>query len=126
MARRLLLWAQNELLSLTAVHVPGSLNLGADMLSRGNVALWEWTLHPQMVLKIWSVLGEAEVNLFASEDNSHCPTYFSIQRDALAHDWPSAHQYAFPPITLLVAPLWRNQARFPELVQLSALTFSHR
>ncbi len=66
MARRLLLWAQNELLSLRAVHVPGSLNLGADMLSRSDVAPGDWTLHPQMDLKIWSVLGMAEVDPFAS------------------------------------------------------------
>ncbi|KAL0182553.1 hypothetical protein M9458_021928, partial [Cirrhinus mrigala] len=38
LARRLLLWGQKELLSLKAVQVPGRLNLGMDMLSRGNVA----------------------------------------------------------------------------------------
>ncbi len=27
-----------------------------------------------------------KVDLFASEDNYHCPIYFSRQRDALAHD----------------------------------------
>lgn len=42
----------HKLLSLRAVHVPGSLNLGADMLSRNNVAPGEWTLHPQTDLKI--------------------------------------------------------------------------
>ncbi len=82
-----------------AVHVPGGLNLGADMLSRGNVAPWgTWTLHPQMVQEIWSVFGKAEVDLFTSEDNSEDnsrPAYFSMQRDALVHDWPSAHLYAY-------------------------------
>ncbi len=91
MARRLLFWAQKELLSLRVVHVPGRLNLGVDMLSRGKVAPGEWALHPQTVQEIWSVFGREEVDLFTSEDNSHCPTYFSIQRDALAHNWPSAH-----------------------------------
>ncbi len=65
LAQRLLFWVQNELLSLKAVHMPGSLNHGADMLSRGNVALGEWTLHPHTVQEILSVLGKAEVDLFA-------------------------------------------------------------
>ncbi len=68
MARRLLFWAQKELLSLRAVHVSGRLNLGADMLFRGKVAPGEWALHPQTVQEIWSVIGKAEVDLFASEN----------------------------------------------------------
>ncbi len=78
--------------------------------------------------------GKAEVDLFASKDNSHCPTYYSKDRDALAHDWPNLLLYAFPPIALLpqvvrrvreqghkvllVAPLWRNQPWLSELTQL--------
>ncbi len=77
---------------------------------------------------------KAEVDLFASEGNYHCPTYFSKRRDALAHDWPNTRLYAFPLIALLpqvirwvremkcslllVAPLWRNQVWFPEMIQL--------
>ncbi len=40
--------------------------------------------------------GKAEGDLFASKDNSHCPTYYSKDRDALAHDWPNLLLYAFP------------------------------
>ncbi len=69
MTRRLLLWARRELLSLRAVHVPGRLNQGADMLSRDNVAPGKWRLHPQTVQIIWSDFSKAEVDLFASEDN---------------------------------------------------------
>ncbi|KAI2659229.1 Gag-pol polyprotein [Labeo rohita] len=72
-------------------------NQGADMLSRSNVPSGEWTLHPQAVQKIWEVFGKAEVDLFASEDNSHCPMYYSKDRDALAHNWPNLLLYAFPP-----------------------------
>ncbi len=61
-------------LSLRAVHVPGRLNKGTDMLSRNNVASVEWILHPQTVQMIWSVFGKAEVDLFTSKDNCHCPT----------------------------------------------------
>ncbi len=117
-----------------AAHLPGRLNQGADMLSRSNVPSEEWMLHPQVVQKIWKTFGKAEVDLFASKDNSHCPTYYSKDRDALAHDWPNLLLYAFPPIALLpqvvrrireqghkvllVAPLWRNQPWLSELTQL--------
>ncbi|KAL0200336.1 hypothetical protein M9458_003523, partial [Cirrhinus mrigala] len=131
LVKDLLEWAQLNLCSLRATHVPGRLNQGADMLSRSNVPSGESTLHPQTVQKIWEVFGKAEVDLFASEDNSHCPKYYSKDRDALAHDWPNLLLYAFPPTSLiaqvlkrvreqkhkllLVAPLWRNQHWFSEL-----------
>ncbi len=134
LAERLLEWAQLNLRSLRAAHLPGRLNQGADMLSRSNVPSEEWVLHPQVVQKIWKTFGKAEVDLFASKDNSHCPTYYSKDRDALAHDWPNLLLYAFPPIALLpqvvrrireqghkvllVAPLWRNQPWLSELTQL--------
>ncbi len=47
LAEHLLRWAQINLRSLRATHVPGKMNLGADMLSRSNVPSDEWTLHPQ-------------------------------------------------------------------------------
>ncbi len=133
LAERLLEWAQLNLRSLRAAHLPGRLNQGADMLSRSNVPSEEWMLHPQVVQKIWKTFGKAEVDLFASKDNSHCPTYYSKDRDN-AHDWPNLLLYAFPPIALLpqvvrrvreqghkvllVAPLWRNQPWLSELTQL--------
>ncbi|KAI2666990.1 cAMP-dependent protein kinase catalytic subunit [Labeo rohita] len=45
LARRVLLWAQTKFLSVRAVHVPGHLNSGADLLSR--------LAHPQLVNLIW-------------------------------------------------------------------------
>lgn len=35
LARRMILWSSDRSLSLRATHVPGTLNTGADMLSRG-------------------------------------------------------------------------------------------
>lgn len=82
---------------------------------------------------IWTIFGRAEVDLLNSEDNSHCPTYFSKERNALAHNWPITRLYVFPLIALLpqvirrvrevgcsvllMAPFWRNQTLFPELIQ---------
>ncbi len=134
LAEHLLEWAQLNLRSLRAAHLPGRLNQGADMLSRSNVLSEEWMLHLQVVQKIWKTFGKAEVDLFASKDSSHCPTYYSKDRDALAHDWPNLLLSAFPPIALLpqvvrhireqghkvllVALLWRNQPWLSELTQL--------
>ncbi len=93
------------------------------MLSRSNVPSEEWMLHPQVVQKIWKTFGKAEVDLFASKDNSHCPTYYSKDRDALAHDWPNLLLYAFPPIALLpqVVRRIREQGHKVLLVALVAL-----
>ncbi len=84
-----------------------------------------------MVQEIWGIFVRAEVDLFASEDNSHCQTYFLKEKDALAHDWPNLLIYVSPPITLipqvirrireqkhrvlLLAMLWRNQHWFAEM-----------
>ncbi|KAI2666671.1 Transposon Ty3-G Gag-Pol polyprotein [Labeo rohita] len=66
LAERFLLWADRNLLSIQAVHVPGSQNCGADMLSRGGPVHGEWRLHPQTIQMIWSLFGEAEINLGCS------------------------------------------------------------
>ncbi len=77
LAECLLSWAQLNLRLLRATLVPGKLNLGADMLFRSNVPSDEWMLHPQTVQEIWGIFGRPEVDLIASEDNTHCKTYLS-------------------------------------------------
>lgn len=74
------------------------LNKGVDMLSQNNVSSEDWMFHPQTVSKIQETFRRAEVDLFASKDNCHCSTYFSRDRDVLAHDWPSLLLYTFSPI----------------------------
>ncbi len=59
LANNLLVWAQNNLRSLKATHVPGKMNQGADMLSRNNVSSEEWLLHLLAVQRIWEVFGSA-------------------------------------------------------------------
>ncbi|KAL0189055.1 hypothetical protein M9458_014602, partial [Cirrhinus mrigala] len=55
LAHQILVWSQGKLLSLRAVHVPGHLNMGADVLSRQGPRPGEWMLHPEVVKQIWRV-----------------------------------------------------------------------
>ncbi len=137
----LLLWSQKHLRSLRAVHVPGELNRAADELSRQHALPGEWRLHPEVLQLIWRRFGDAQVDLFASPDTSHCQLFFSLSEgtlgtDALACSWPRGlRKYAFPPVSLLaqtlckvredeeqvllVAPYWPNRTWFPELMLLA-------
>ncbi len=141
LARHLLLWSPTQFKSLRAVHIPGKLNRAADALSRQLSFPGEWLLHPETIRLIWSRFGEAQVDLFASPESSHCQLYFSLTEgplgtDALAHSWPRAlRKYAFPPVSLpaqtlcklredeeqvlLVVPHWPTRTWFPELISLA-------
>ncbi len=93
LARHLLLWSHTQFKSLRAVHIPGQLNRAADALSRQITFPGEWRLHAETIRLIWSRFGEAQVDLFASPESSHCQLYFSLTEgplgtDALAHSWP--------------------------------------
>ncbi len=143
LARHLLLWSHTQFKSLRAVHIPGQLNRAADALSRQLTFPGEWRLHPETIRLIWSRFGEAQVDLFASPESSHCQLYFSLTEgplgtDALAYSWPRAlRKYAFPPVSLLaqtlcklredeeqvllVAPLWPTRTWFPELISLATV-----
>ncbi|KAI2645148.1 ORF V: Enzymatic polyprotein [Labeo rohita] len=112
LARHLLLWSQTWLKSLRAVHIPGELNRAADQLSRQSTHPGEWRLHPETVQLISSHFGEAQIDLFASPESSHCQRFYSLNeapnslgRDALAHSWPPGPKYAFPPVSLLAQTL---------------------
>ncbi|CAM4608132.1 unnamed protein product [Leuciscus chuanchicus] len=137
----LLLWADRFFLSVRAAHIPGVLNRGADMLLRSGIPQGEWRLHPGTVQLIWKRFGRAEVDLFATCENTHCRMFFSLSRspregDALTARWPKVCLYAFPPVKILpmmlckireekaavtlVAPNWPNQPWFADLVELLA------
>lgn len=118
LARRLIMWSSINLLSLRATHIPGALNLGADLMSRGNPRYGDGTLHPHVVTQIWTRFGHPQVDLFASRENAQCPLYFSLKDqeaplgvDALAHNWPHALLYAFPPLALISPTLTRVRER---------------
>ncbi|KAL0157249.1 hypothetical protein M9458_048495, partial [Cirrhinus mrigala] len=113
LAHQILVWSQDKLLSLRAVYVPGHLNLGADILSRQGPRPGEWMLHPEVVEQIWRVFGPAQVDLFATRENTQCPLWYSLVHpaplglDAMVQTWPRLRLYAFPPIALLPGVLER-------------------
>ncbi len=57
-------------------------------------------VHPQVAQMIWNVVGRAEVDLFALEDNSLCPVYFLRGKRSLvpqvAQQWPVCLPYDCP------------------------------
>jgi len=94
---------ESEASKVASCHsFPGVLNRVADELSRAALP-GEWRLHPQVVQLIWREFGEAQVDLFASPETSHCQLFYSLSEgtlgtDALAHSWPRClRKYAFPP-----------------------------
>ncbi|KAJ7989617.1 hypothetical protein DPEC_G00306380 [Dallia pectoralis] len=104
-ATRLWLWAHRHLRSLSAVHVPGRQNVGADLMSRGGPRDDDWRLNPEIVSLIWERFGEARADLFAARENAQCRLWFSLRAqdgpplgtDAFAHhSWPKGLLYAFP------------------------------
>ncbi|XP_045548073.1 uncharacterized protein [Salmo salar] len=115
LAEELWLWAHEHLRSLTAAHIPGCQNIGADLMSRGGPRDDEWRLHPEIVLQIWKRFGRAEVDLFASRVNAQCPLWFPLRAqdepplgiDAFAHQWPEVLLYAFPPLSCILLLLAR-------------------
>ncbi len=94
--------SQGKLLSLRAAYIPGVHNIGADILSRQGLRPGEWTLHPEVVELIWREFGQAQGDLFASQETSHYLLWFSLTHsallglDAMVQTWPRLRLYAFP------------------------------
>ncbi|KAI7810946.1 reverse transcriptase/ribonuclease H/putative methyltransferase [Triplophysa rosa] len=118
LARCLLLWSQQVISSLRAIHIPGDLIQTADRLSRQWSPRGEWRLHPHAVQLIWEQFGQAQVDLFASPDSTYCPLWYSLfdgplGTDALAHSWPrDKRKYAFPTVSLIAQTLCKEGPPF--------------
>ncbi len=126
---------------LTAKHIPGSLNVLADSLSRRSPVNTEWMLAKEVALRVIQEWGSPQVDLFATRRNNQLPVFVSpvpdtlaLDYDALSVDWTGLDLYAFPPPILLgrvlakvrrqpcrmtlVAPGWTAQSWFPRLFPL--------
>ncbi|KAL0185744.1 hypothetical protein M9458_017414, partial [Cirrhinus mrigala] len=100
----------------------------------------EWMLHPEVVKQIRRFFVQAQVDLFATQENAQCPRWFSLFHPALmglnamVQTWPRLRLYAFPPIALLpgvlervrrdgvslllLAPYWPGRVWFSDLISL--------
>ena len=140
---RILTWCHLNNVTLRARHVPGSLNVIADGLSRRNqIQSTEWSLSPQIFKQISKLWESPQVDLFATSLNKKLPTYVSPipdpqawAVDALNIPWENLVAYAFPPTTLLskvvqklqsqtcriilIAPGWPTKPWFWDLVEMS-------
>ena len=102
---KIMTWCHHYKITLKARHIPGCLNVMADLLSRSNqVQSTEWSLRPQICHKWFT----PHVDLFATRLNHKLPLYVSPvpdpnawDIDALNINWSSLTAYAYPPTALL-------------------------
>ena len=90
LALRLIICSSSHLLSLRATHALGVLNLGVDLLSRGN----DWKLHSEVVAQVWE-------RYTLTVQSAH------MRLDALVDEWPCVVLYAFTPLELMIPTLVR-------------------
>ena len=141
-ARSLLLWCQEQGISVKARHIPGKLNVLADSLSRqGQILPSEWSLSKTVFQSLCLLWDTPWVDLFATRWNnkltqfvSPIPDQTAWQVDALSLNWQSLYGYAYPPTSILtlvlakiaastcriilIAPAWPDKAWFPDLLDL--------
>ena len=137
----IMMWCHCYHITLKARHIPGCLNVMADLLSRSNqVQSTEWSLHPQVFKQIYHKWFTPHIDLFATHLNHKLPLYVSPipdpnawDIDALNINWTGLTAYAYPPTALLhkviqksghcliiiIAPGWPGMPWFWDLVQLS-------
>ena len=74
-------WCHHYHITLKARHIPGCLNVMADLLSRSNqVQSTEWSLHPQVFKQICQKWFTPHVDLFATHLNHKLPLRVSNPR----------------------------------------------
>ena len=106
---KIMTWCHHYHITLKARHIPGCLNVMADLLSRSNkVQSTEWSLHPQVFKQICQKWFTPHVDLFATHLNHKLPLYVSPipdpkawDIDALNINWTGLTAYAYPPTALL-------------------------
>jgi hypothetical protein len=138
-AEEILLWAENQGISIATQFVPGAMNVLADQLSRPNQILpTEWTITHQKLTPVWERWGKPMIDLFATRYSKRLPLYVSPVKDpeawkidAFQLNWTNLEAYAFPPTPLLpkviakcslekpklllVTPYWVTATWYPDL-----------
>ena len=139
---KILLWCLNHHIVVRIRHIPGKFNVLADRLSRTDkVVKTEWALDHSIANSIFQMFIYPNLDLFATRFNHKLPLFVSpvldnqvFAIDAFSMNWNYLHAYAFSPTMLipsvlnkirqsqcrivLIDPLWPQQARFLEVLQL--------
>ena len=102
---KIMTWCHHYKITLKARHIPGCLNVMANLLSRSNPSsAAEWSLHLQVFKQICHKWFTPHVDLFATRLNHKLPLYVSPVQDqhawdidALSLNWLGLTAYAYPP-----------------------------
>ena len=139
---KIMTWCHHYQITLKARHIPGCLNVMADLSRSNQVQSTEWSLHTHVFRQICLKWFTPHVDLFATRLNHKVPLYVSPvpgqnawDIDALNINWSGLTAYAYPPMALLhrviqklkqsscliivIAPGWPGMPWFWDLVQLS-------
>ena len=75
---KIMTWFHHYHITLKARHIPGCLNVMADILSRSNQGQsTEWSLHPQVFKQLCQMWFTPHVDLFTTHLNHNLPLYVS-------------------------------------------------
>ena len=142
LTKEMWLWCVHRNIWLSAFHISGASNVRADALSRQKLNPdMEWMLDYRIFIKVMSVYGMCEIDMFASSKNARLPRFvaFLPDKNAFAVDafsicWNSYYVYLFPPFScigsvlqkmeqddaegVLIAPLFSTQPWFTKLLQM--------
>lgn len=136
LTRKIWEWCESRRLWIFASYIKSQDNTEADRESRKLSFETEWELEMAAFDKIATVLGQPEIDLFASRLNRKCEKFVSRKNDpessvidAFTINWKSLYFYAFPPFSMVlktlqkithdnatgivVVPFWKSQPWFP-------------
>lgn len=106
LSRQILSWAEDNLALLSTVHLKGTENTLADLLSRSEVREAEWSLKQELfkTIRVGAFPRWTSANQIIAKTSA-----FSLQRqdqalgvDALAHKWDFPLSYTSPPHLQLI------------------------
>jgi hypothetical protein len=140
-ANKIWQWCRSKNIWLTVSHIPGKLNIEADVKSRHFNDNTEWQLNTGTFERVTFTLGMPEIDLFASRLNyqfkpfvSWGPDPLSVAVDAYTLTWSKWFSYAFPPFSqilkvltkverdqadmLIIVPHWTTAVWYPVFLRL--------
>jgi len=101
-------WCIFRNILLSAQHIPGKSNRGADSLSRQFVLNLEWSLDQDVFNRLVVITFLPDIDLFACRSNAKLDQFVSwhpeqeeLAVDAFSISWSSQRFYAFPPFSVL-------------------------